>query len=238
MRSGLERNRTRLPENDGAGVQDCQSEGEEKLGRCGPGLLFFPVIENGKATAVGISVQEATKLIRSWDGPGWIRILDGSLKHDGSWLHRCLPCGYLADEVAPFSDIGGILTLEVHDKLAQVLVKELTRSPPAGCQNLTVDQIAGADVEAWKFVSRFTSGLQPKAIGKSPVYAALEEVLVDPALKLLLLRLPIGQPSKRHASSRGHDEHEEVATKKPKKSAAKRTSAPHPLRKLPAASTT
>eukprot|EP00971_Amphidinium_carterae_P280216 5563039-Amphidinium_carterae.2 len=67
------------------------------------------------------------------------------------------------------ADIGGILTFEVHDKLAQVLVKELTSSPPPGYQNVTLDQVARADMEVWKLVSACcAAGLQP-------------EVLVDPA---------------------------------------------------------
>eukprot|EP00971_Amphidinium_carterae_P297564 5912062-Amphidinium_carterae.1 len=48
------------------------------------------------------------------------------------------------------ADIGGVLTFEVHDKLAQVLIKELTRMPPPGYQKVTLDQIARADLEAWR----------------------------------------------------------------------------------------
>eukprot|EP00971_Amphidinium_carterae_P329037 6461278-Amphidinium_carterae.1 len=131
------------------------------------------------------------------------------------------------------ADIGGVLTFEVHDKLAQVLVKELSRVPPTGYQKISLEQISR--VEAWKLVSaRCTSGLQPDAMGKRPVDTAMEEVLVDPAFRLLLLPLPqVGQLGKRSAVASGHDEVEASLPKKVKRAAVKPKAAPRQAPRLP-----
>eukprot|EP00971_Amphidinium_carterae_P063518 1257190-Amphidinium_carterae.1 len=44
----------------------------------------------------------------------------------------------------------------------RLLVKELTRVPPPRYQKITLNQLARADMEAWRLVSsRCTSGMQP-----------------------------------------------------------------------------
>jgi hypothetical protein len=84
-------------------------------------------------------------------------------------------------------DLGGAMSYRKHDELVKLLVREHQREPPRGFSSLTYEQLERADREIFRRMAEVCrAGIQPDQTGKLPMDAALEGIMNESTVRMLL----------------------------------------------------
>ncbi len=96
-------------------------------------------------------------------------------------------------------DMGDVLTFEVHELLAEILIAAYMKEPPPGFGRVTLDQIRLADLEAWRLMAVGSrKGIKRNEHNARPLDLLLREILTRVEFLMLLQPTPVA--AKRTAS--------------------------------------
>eukprot|EP00435_Cladocopium_sp_Y103_P023093 s793_g5.t1 len=108
-------------------------------------------------------------------------------------------------------DQSRLCSYEKLEKWSSILLESYSKTPIAGYQKISIEQIQHADMEMWKYLVKNTrGGIRPTA-GSAPIDDALDVALTLPEIRLHLQPLPSG--SKRRAEGDDNDEKPSSAKK-------------------------
>ena len=95
-------------------------------------------------------------------------------------------------------EMGDLLDFFKHELLINLLLSEYLREPPEGFMKITIEQLRRADKECFKLLAqKCRSGIRRGSDGLRPMDKAFDDILRDPAFRMLLMPLPRGGASKR-----------------------------------------
>lgn len=98
--------------------------------------------------------------------------------------------------------MAGLMTFQVHESLALLLMREHTRDPPPGYSRVTAAQLQRTDQEIFRRLADASRGiLTPNPYGAMPLDALLPPVLDSATVRMLLAPLPASSSSKPQAST-------------------------------------
>ena len=114
------------------------------------------------------------------------------------------------------TEMGGFLSFENHEKLANKLISALMADPPPGYAKVDMEQVLRADVVAWKLIAQRTrNGIKRNNGGARPCDLIIDTVLGLEEFTQALQPLQIG--ASKRVASRGRDTEDAAEPRRKKK---------------------
>ena len=116
--------------------------------------------------------------------------------HGKATFHDGLQLKYLLQRRGLAFDLASLMSFEASEKLIDLLFSKMAEPAPQGYAKISMEQLHRVDKAVFAYIGKkCRGGIRKELDGSKPMEKALDEALIDPSIRLLLMPLPVSASS-------------------------------------------